>query len=91
MNLKVLKKENNFLEFKIEGERHSLPNLLRKRLAEEKGVEFVSYKLEHPADSSAVFAIRTKEKNPKKLLLEACKKIDSEIEEFEKALKKVLK
>ncbi|MBI5553685.1 MAG: DNA-directed RNA polymerase subunit L [Candidatus Diapherotrites archaeon] len=91
MELEVISKDKNLLEFRLKGERHSLPNLLKARLSENKSVEFVSYMLAHPLDTDAVFVIRTKGKDPVKVLEEGLEEIETELESFEAGLKKALK
>ncbi len=92
MKMEVLKNEKDTLEFRLEGERHSFPNLLRHKLLENKGVEYVSYVLDHPLDCSARFILKTSSgKTPKKALEEAAKEIEAELEEFGSKMKKALK
>jgi len=91
MKIDVLKNEKNFVEFTIEGQRHTLPNLLKQKLLENKSVEFVSYVLEHPMDKSAKFVLRTDGKSPKKALEDAAKEIEEELDDFSKKVKKALK
>ncbi len=91
MKLEVLSSEKDFAEFRIEGEKHSLPNLLKQKLLQDKKVEFVSYILEHPLDSGAKFVLRTSGKTPKKALEDAAKDIESDIEDFEKQVRKAFK
>jgi len=90
MKIEILKKEGNLLEFKIIGERHTLPNLLKDRLLNDSSVEFVSYKLDHPMDEDSLFIIKTKGKTPKKALLEASKSLEDDLAEFQKKAKKAL-
>ena len=89
MEIEVLKEEKNLFEFKIKGERHTLPNLLKSKLIDKKEVEFVAYKLDHPSDPDSIFVLRAK--NPRKVLLNALKEIDLELDEFLKAVKKSIK
>ncbi|PIN98250.1 MAG: DNA-directed RNA polymerase subunit L [Candidatus Diapherotrites archaeon CG10_big_fil_rev_8_21_14_0_10_31_34] len=91
MEIEVIKEEKNLFEFRIKGERHTLPNLLKTKLLEDKEVEFVAYKLNHPLDQDSIFVLRTKDKAPKKVLLNALKDIDSDLDEFIKEIKKTLK
>ncbi|MBN2127523.1 MAG: DNA-directed RNA polymerase subunit L, partial [Candidatus Diapherotrites archaeon] len=90
MKIEVLNKDKNMVEFKLIGERHSLPSLIKSVLLEDSSVEFVSYKLEHPLDSDSVFVLRTKGKEPSKVLESAIKKIESELIDFEKKVLKAL-
>ena len=71
MKLSVLKEEKEFVEFRLDGERHTFPNLLKSKLLESKDVQFVSYILDHPTDTSARFVLRTNGRSPKKVLEEA--------------------
>ncbi|HLC78812.1 MAG TPA: DNA-directed RNA polymerase subunit L [archaeon] len=91
MKLEVIKNEKDFAEFRMQGQRHTFPNLLKQKLLENKDVEFVSYILDHPTDESARFAIKTSGKSPKKILEDATKEIEEELEDFDKKVKKALK
>lgn len=87
MKIEIINNEKNSLEFFIEGERHTLPNLLKNALSKKTDVEFVAYKLDHPIDKRSRFILKSK--NPKKSLEEAIKDIQSEIIDFKKAFEKV--
>lgn len=91
MKIEVLKSEKDFAEFIIEGEKHSFPNMLKQKLLELKDVEFVSYILEHPMATGAKFIIKTKGKSPRKVLEEAAKALDKDLDDFDKKVKSVLK
>lgn len=91
MEIEVLKEEKNLFEFIIKGERHTLPNLLKTKLLDNPETEFVAYKLNHPNDPDSIFVLRTKTKNPRKVLADTIKEIDSDLDEFLKELKKNLK
>ncbi|MEM0122251.1 MAG: RpoL/Rpb11 RNA polymerase subunit family protein, partial [Saccharolobus sp.] len=43
MEIKILKSENNYIELEVEGEDHTLGNLLAGILREINGVVFASY------------------------------------------------
>jgi DNA-directed RNA polymerase subunit L len=87
MKVEIINNEKNSLEFFIEGERHTLPNLLKSTLSKKTGVDFVAYKLDHPIDQKSRFILKSK--NPKKDLEEAIKETQSEISDFKKAFEKV--
>lgn len=91
MKIEVLKSEKDYAEFVIEGERHTFPNMLKQKLLEMKQVEFVSYILEHPTDTGAKFVIKTNGKSPKKVLEEAAKALENDLDDFDKKVKSVLK
>ena len=90
MDIKVLREEKDLLEFKLIGERHTIPQLLKKKLMEESAVKFVSYKLEHPLDSDSLFIVKTSGKSPAKVLQEACSAIEKDLKEFGSKLDKAL-
>jgi len=92
VQLKVLKKTSNELRIEIEGEGHTLCNLLESVLLEDNKVEFAGYNISHPLIANPVIYIRTKgDKKPDEALREAVEKIlqrGKELgEEFNKALK----
>lgn len=89
MELKLLKKEKDSLEFKLIGERHTLPALLKKQLLKDSSVEFASYKLEHPFDEDSLFFLRTKGKKPEKALQDASDALKKELKSFESKAKKM--
>ena len=86
MKLDVVSSTKDTLEFYIEGERHTLPNLLKERLASDPNVEFCAYRLDHPMDKRSRFVV--KGKSPKKALEDALKGIQDEVTEFKKAFDK---
>ena len=87
MKLSVITDEKGTLEFFIEGERHTLPNILREKVAAQEGVEFCAYRLDHPLDKRSRFII--KGKSPKKALEEAIKLTKEELAEFKKEADKL--
>ncbi|VVB99194.1 DNA-directed RNA polymerase subunit L [uncultured archaeon] len=91
MKVEVIKNEKDLVEIRLEGERHSFPNLLKNKLLEDKSVDYVSYILDHPSDDSARLIVRTSGKSPKKAIEEAAKDIDAELDDFAAKLKKALK
>ncbi|WP_456471480.1 DNA-directed RNA polymerase subunit L [Methanocaldococcus sp.] len=48
MEVKILERKDNLLEFELVGEDHSLPNLLKDILLTKEGVKMASYHIEHP-------------------------------------------
>jgi DNA-directed RNA polymerase subunit L len=91
LQLKVLKKASNQLKIEIEGEGHTLCNLLESVLLEDEDIEFAGYDIPHPLVSSPVISILTKNgKKPEEALREAVERIlqrGKELAEgFDKAL-----
>ncbi len=91
MKMDVIKSGKDFAEFRLEGERHTFPNLLKHKLLASKDVELVSYILDHPTDKGARFVLKTDGKSPKKVFEEAVKEIESDLDDFDKKMKKALK
>ncbi len=78
--------DSNTIAFEIEGMRHTIPNLLRTKLWEEKDVDFAAYEKKHPYVGNPRIIVRSK--NPQKSLQNAIKTAEAEIEEFRKAFEK---
>ena len=91
MEIEVKEQEKNKLEFVIKGERHTFPSLLKNALLKDSKVKFAAYKLLHPNDSDAHFALSTEGKDPKKALADALKRMESDLSDFKKEVKKALK
>ncbi|MDH5449474.1 MAG: DNA-directed RNA polymerase subunit L [Candidatus Bathyarchaeota archaeon] len=94
MKFEVLKKNSNELKIEIEGEGHSLCNLLQKFLVEDDTVDMAGYTVPHPLLPHAIVYVRTKKKRkPEAAIKDAMKKIRAQNEEFktifEEALKKL--
>lgn len=91
MQIKILKKTSNELRLEIEGEGHTLCNLLEKVVLKDESTDMAGYNIPHPLTSNPIIYIRTKgRRKPETVLKDAAKKIlQSEKEfraEFEKAL-----
>ena len=92
MQLKVLKKTDNELKIEVEGEGHTLFNMMESVLLEDEKVEFASYNMPHPLISNTVVTIRTSEgKKPEEALKEACEKILQRGKELNEAFADALK
>lgn len=87
MEVEILNGKKRFLEFKIVGERHTFPQLLKHHLLNLSDVDFASYKLSHPSDKESIFVIKTDNKWAKTALKKANKKIRKETREFKRKLK----
>lgn len=89
LKLEFLENRKDEVEFKMIGERHSFPNLLKAYLLKNPDVEFVAYKLEHPFDNDSKFVVKTiNSKDAKKAIIEACKELKKELSEFAEKIKK---
>lgn len=86
MKLEIITNEKDSIEFFIEGERHTIPNLLKEKLALKAEVDFVAYRLDHPIDKRARFFLKAK--NAKKVLESTIEEIQKDINEFQKTFEK---
>lgn len=89
MKVSVLTNEKNNLEITLDGERHTIPNILKEKLAADPAVEFCAYKLDHPLDKKAKFIIKTSGKTPKKAVEDAIKQIKEDLTAFKKEVEKL--
>ncbi|MHA1832438.1 MAG: DNA-directed RNA polymerase subunit L [Candidatus Baldrarchaeia archaeon] len=92
MKIKILERTDREMEFELEGEGHTLCNLLRKVLLEDEDVTFAGYRIEHPLIGKPKVYVRTNgEKDPLEAVIEAAKKIKKMAEEFREAFLNSLK
>ena len=92
MKIKVLKRTSNELKIEVEGESHTLCNVLQKAFLEDDTIEMAGYNVPHPLVDSAVVYVHTKgQRKPEAAVQEATKKILSQSKEFRKSFEKALK
>ena len=92
MKVKVLKRTPNELKIEVEGEGHTLCNVLQKALLEDETIEMAGYDVPHPLVDSAIVYIHTKGKRrPETVVREATKKVLSLNRQFRRSFKKALK
>lgn len=89
MKISVVTNEKNNLEFIMDGERHTIPILLKEKIANDSAVEFCAYRLDHPLDNKARFIVKTSGKTPAKVVESAIKSIKEELAEFKKEVEKL--
>ncbi len=92
MRVEFLKRTSNELKLKIEGEGHTLCNLLQKTLLEDDTIEMAGYDVPHPLVDSAIVYVHTKGKRRAETAVkEATEKIIARNKDFKKSFKKALK
>jgi len=92
LQIKILMRKPRELKFEVEGESHTLCNLLEKVLLEDETVEIAGYRIPHPLTSNPIFYIRTKgRRNPETALKEAVNKILKRNREFKRAFRSALR
>ena len=91
MKVTVIKEEGNELRLEIEGEGHTIGNLLQQELLEDKRVEISGYDIPHPLINSAILYIRTLGKrSPRKVLKEALERLQEKIDKLQGMLEESL-
>jgi DNA-directed RNA polymerase subunit L len=92
MKVKILKKTDNELKIEVEGESHSLLNLLQKTLLEDDSIEMAGYDVPHPLFDRGILYVHTKEQQkPEDVVKEAAKKVHGLNKDFKKSFKKAFK
>ena len=92
MKVNVLKRTDNELKIEVEGEGHSLLNLLQKTLLEDDSIEMAGYHVPHPLFDRGIVYVHTKEqKDPEEVMKEATKKVLGLSKQFQKSFKKASK
>lgn len=85
MDVEVIKKTKNEIEFKIIGDRYTVTGFLQKKLLENKDVEMAAYYVDHPEKDECIFTLRTAEgKDAKEILDKAMADCKKELAEFNK-------
>ena len=88
MKIQIEEVSNNEIKVIFEDDDiHTLPNLIVNEVLKDNSVEFAGYNVPHPLEKKAIIVIRTKRKDPKKVVYEAIEKIKEEVKKFESALK----
>jgi DNA-directed RNA polymerase subunit L len=82
MELSILSKTESELEIELKGETHTLLNLLKDILIEDKRVEVAFYNIKHVSISEPIFYIKTDGTNPIEVLKDAVSKIIAQCDEF---------
>ena len=85
MEVKYIKDEKN--EAEIELDNQTIAELLRSYLTEDKDVEFVAWRREHPT-KMPIIKIKTKGKTVKKALQDSISKIEKELDALASEYKK---
>ena len=92
MELELVEKGEGSLLIKVREEDHTLCNLLRKALYDDKYVIAASYVIEHPLTEPPKFYVKTKKgKTPERALMDAAGRVAKQLEELREGLQKTLK
>lgn len=91
MELTILNKTDNEINIRVAGETHTLLNMLKTALLNNKHVEIATYDIKHPTISEPVLFVRTDGADPVDVIKKATKEIVKECDEFIKLFKKKAK
>tara|TARA_Y100000782_G_C9944656_1_gene164950 strand:- start:124 stop:456 length:333 start_codon:yes stop_codon:yes gene_type:complete len=89
--IKEIKKEENFSQFVIKKEDHTIGNSLQMELLENKKVIFSGYRIPHPLKYDLHIKVKTKSTTkPRKELINSIKSLQKKLNNIEKLFKKEL-
>ncbi len=90
MDVEIIKRSKEELEFEIKGDDSAILELLTKRLNEYNETEFAAQKTEHPLVSNPKILLRVKKGNDAtKVLLGAIDELRKEFESIKEKVKKL--
>jgi len=87
MNIKILGKGKNKLRIEFEDESHTLVNLLRKALWNQKA-DYAAYEKIHPYLDNPVLVLETKKRDPVNVLKAAARDVSNMSKDFKKEFKR---
>lgn len=82
MEVKILEKKDTTLKLEFKGEGHSLGNMLREELFNNKKIVIAGYRKEHPLIDKSVFIVRTKGEKASDALKKAIKSLESKFKKL---------
>lgn len=82
MELTILKKTKNEINIKVAGESHTMLNMLKTALLNNKHVDIATYDIKHPTISEPVLFVRTDGADPVDVIKKASKEMIKECDEF---------
>ncbi|MEM2878387.1 MAG: DNA-directed RNA polymerase subunit L [Candidatus Hadarchaeales archaeon] len=91
MEIEVVEKKGDTLRIRIEGEGHTLCNLLKSELVRSDVTEAAAYRIDHPLTEPPEFYLKTSGKSPKSVMAGAAKRIAEESAEFAEIFQKAIK
>jgi len=91
MKLNILEEKKGRLVFELEGASHTICNILKKEMWNDKHIKNVGYTIRHPLVGKPEFIVETDGEDPKKIVASASQKIKKEIEKLSEDFKKSLK
>ncbi len=92
MELIKIKEDDNMIEIELRGESVGFANLIKEELWNDKNIEEVAYKKEHPYMTEPKIYVKMKGKsNPRIALQKTVKRLQVKLKGLEKEFKRTLK
>lgn len=88
MEMKIIEEKKGKMIFELGGASHTICNILKKELWNNKHIKNVGYLIRHPLIGKPEFIIETDGEEPRKVIISACQKIDKELDNFSDEFKK---
>jgi len=91
MEINVLEEKKGRLVFELSGSSHTICNILKKELWNDKHIKNVGYTIRHPLIGKPEFIVETDGDDPRKIVSSATQKIKKDMEKFAEDFKKEAK
>jgi len=92
MDIEILEETKNSIHFKLNGEDHTVLNLLKEELWNDKNVKISAYKMDHPLVGIPEMTVEVSQGNePRKAIADAIKRLDKKLDTFKEGFKSTLK
>jgi DNA-directed RNA polymerase subunit L len=87
MEIKVLDEKKGRIVFEIEGASHTLCNILKKELWNDRHIKTAGYTIRHPLIGKPEFVVETDGEEPRKVVASTCQRLKKEFEKFSEEFK----
>lgn len=87
MNIEILEESKNKIHFKVEGEDHTILNLLKEELWKDKDVKIAAYRMDHPLVGIPEMTVEVASGDPKKAIKDAVKRLEKTLDKFKDEFK----
>jgi DNA-directed RNA polymerase subunit L len=92
MNIEILEEKKNMIRFKIVGEDHTIVNLLKEELWNDKDVKIAAYKINHPLIGTPEMTVEVNQgSDAKKAIEDAVKRLTTKLSDLKELFKKNIK
>ena len=79
MSINIVKQEKDFVEIEYDGDVHTVLNLLKRELLDNKDVVFAGYTRPHPLEAKGKLVVRTKGSEAMKAVKSAVSSVQKNI------------